>query len=163
VLIVVDPLLGRSPLTDALAVVRHLGEVEREYRLVLLSDRDDTSDVVACAFSGASAARPAPNMVVIVGGDRTVRDTAEGVLRALPLNPRSDRSALTAGCGPAFLVVPEQADSVFRPLSGDAPIHESLAVALGALDRGLDPPVGLAELAAVDPGLVLDPGSPQNG
>jgi diacylglycerol kinase (ATP) len=149
---------AREAASRAAAIcLRHLDDVE----CLKTGAPGDAVDLVAGAVATAWADGKTLDVVVVVGGDGTVREAAEGLARGLGRWPGGDASAAghrcadRGGSAPALAIVPAgRGNSAYRALWGDADWPEALARGLSG-DRARVRAVDLLRVVEHDRATVL--------
>ncbi|MEU3260896.1 diacylglycerol kinase family protein [Streptomyces albidoflavus] len=140
-LVVVNPTAGTARPDLVEQVVRHCRRRLTEVTVHRTTHRGDAAQVVRAAL--APGARPAPDLVVAVGGDGTVHEAVQGL-----------SSPEAVGAGAALAIVPAgTGNSGYRMLWADRPWAESLEATLTGAPEG-------ARLRRIDLGRLAETGQP---
>lgn len=144
-LIVVNAVAGGSPRAVADSVADQLGRVGFDRTELPTTRWGETVGRVTDTLRRALLRDEAFELVIAVGGDGTVRDVAEGIVRGTGRWPSNGRSTELVGrVAPALFVAPGgTGNSFYRALFVDIPVEEALRMILsdghpGARIRSLD-------------------------
>lgn len=131
-LVVVNPVAGGSPLLVADGVVDQLTRASVRAVQVSTVQRGEAVHYVAEAIERANRHDEALDLVVAVGGDGTVREVAEGIVRGANRWPGDLRAKeLGAREAPALFVAPAGTGNSFsRALFADMAVPAALAMIL---------------------------------
>lgn len=137
-LVVVNPTAGDSPLPIADSVSRRLERAGVDVTRVLTTRRGEAVEMVAARVRHAAAHHEPLDAILAVGGDGTVREVAEGILRESGRWPSAGHCGPPVAAGaPALFAVPAgTGNSFYRAVFADAPVEESLERVLEAGHAG---------------------------
>jgi diacylglycerol kinase (ATP) len=143
--VVVNPAAGGFPLQVADTVTDLLLREDFDVARFPTTRPSEAVEVVAGRVRHAADRNEPLDVVMAVGGDGTLREVAEGILRGTGRWPGGGRSGPFAGhVAPALFAVPAgTGNSFYRAVFADAPVEEALGRVLeahhaGARIRSLD-------------------------
>lgn len=126
-------------------VVRHLGRMDFNVIQLPTARRGEAVETVTGTIRRAARRNEALDLVIAVGGDGTVREVAEGIVRGTGRWPGDGRATEAASLdAPALFVAPGgTGNSFYRALFADIPVEEALGMVFaedhaGAKIRWLD-------------------------
>ena len=132
-LVVVNPVAGGSPLVVAETVVDQLGREGFDVTRLPTARRGEVVETVTETVRRAACRGEALDLVMAVGGDGTVREVAEGIVRGTGRWPGDGHPTELVGReAPALFAAPGgTGNSFYRALFADTPVEEALGMVLG--------------------------------